>query len=436
MNIGPHNYEAWLLDRMEGRLDAEQEKALDQFLKANPGLAVERGALPTATGDGIAFPGKEGLKRDFPPTGLPNAARINDFLVAHLHNELDAVQEEALVRYLYEHPEYSRDAALVAKAEVPAVPVHYPGKEHLRKQFPPQGMPDAHRLDDFLVALIEGDLSAEQRKEVELMVQRDPAVRRRRDLLQVTKVPAVPLHFPWKEELKKTQGRVVFLWPRVAAAASVLLLVTLGLWLRQPRESGPIVAERAKTHLPAAPPRTDAQATAPEAMKPAQMNEGSEQAAPEMPAPSRHPRTQAERPRAHALEEQLPAPPEMAAGPEHLAVDAEGPKPAGAEPVAPFELPAEDPALAAHVETTPVADRTTAPETGQTLANVVREHILKQPARNDALDATDALLIADKTLNAVTKGGSSLDIQKQHGRERFKLRVGDNFSISASRAVR
>ena len=36
--IGPHNYEAWLLDQLEGQLTAEQERELEAFLIAHPQL--------------------------------------------------------------------------------------------------------------------------------------------------------------------------------------------------------------------------------------------------------------------------------------------------------------------------------------------------------------------------------------------------------------
>lgn len=438
MNIGPHNYEAWLLDRMEGRLNAEQERALDQFLKSDPDLATERGTLPKVTGDSTTFPGKEGLKRTFPPTGLPNAARLNDFLVARMHHELDAMQEEALARYLYEHPECSRGAALLAMTEVPAVPVNFPDKVVLRRQFPPHGHPDAHRLDDFLVALLEGDLSAGQRKELESLVQRDPGVRRRFALLQATKVAAAPVHFPGKGELKKKKGRVVFLWPRLAAAASVLLVFGVGLWLQRPGNDRALVAEQPKTQVPAA--AEVATTTVQRSSTPGAVNAGpgaNEPGEPLLaaaPVTARTARAQTKRPE-HAVADLAPDGPDTVEEASALALGTEGPGTAGVEPVEPSGQD-EHAALAMHVHEAPVVAKLPAPETAQTLANMVREHILKQPARNNALDATDALVIADRTLNAVTKGEGGLDIQRRHGRERFKLRVGDNFSISASRSIR
>ena len=57
MNIDRDTYEAWLLDRLEGRLSADQDGALAAFLAANPDLPIDLGncrpsrrvMLPSAT---------------------------------------------------------------------------------------------------------------------------------------------------------------------------------------------------------------------------------------------------------------------------------------------------------------------------------------------------------------------------------------------------
>ena len=49
--IDHNNYEAWLLDRLEGNLTPRQEQQLDAFLAANPGLDPGLGELPTVHAD-------------------------------------------------------------------------------------------------------------------------------------------------------------------------------------------------------------------------------------------------------------------------------------------------------------------------------------------------------------------------------------------------
>ena len=77
--IDHSNYEAWLLDRLEGNLSPQDERALDAFLAANPGLDPGQGSLPTldefkAT---LSASAKNGLKRQLPPTGSPSNERLD-----------------------------------------------------------------------------------------------------------------------------------------------------------------------------------------------------------------------------------------------------------------------------------------------------------------------------------------------------------------------
>lgn len=80
------NYEAWLLDRLEGNLSAERERALDAFLLQHPELASALDELPTVGGieAHLSKLDKESLKRTLPPTGLVAQATLDDHLIARL----------------------------------------------------------------------------------------------------------------------------------------------------------------------------------------------------------------------------------------------------------------------------------------------------------------------------------------------------------------
>ncbi|MBK8583531.1 MAG: hypothetical protein IPL86_17510 [Flavobacteriales bacterium] len=139
MKLDKDTYEAWLLDRLEGRLSAAQEALLDAFLAEHPGLPVDQTQLPNIDGDELHFPLKDMLRKAYPPTGEPDAARLDDFLVARLEKDLDAEQLKQLERFLYEHPETEHQAALMALAKLPAVPV--PSMKTVRRYFPPRECP-------------------------------------------------------------------------------------------------------------------------------------------------------------------------------------------------------------------------------------------------------------------------------------------------------
>jgi hypothetical protein len=63
--INQHNYEAYLLDSMEGRLTAEQQLELDSFMALHPELAIDLEDLAEMTFDPqqAVFPNKAALKK-------------------------------------------------------------------------------------------------------------------------------------------------------------------------------------------------------------------------------------------------------------------------------------------------------------------------------------------------------------------------------------
>ena len=73
---------------------------------------------------------------------------------------------------------------------------------------------------------------------------------------------------------------------------------------------------------------------------------------------------------------------------------------------------------------------------GELLASTLRERLLDTPARTEApLDGADAVAAVDRTLKAVSgdRGGLELQRRKNGGVRGFDLRLGRNFSVSASR---
>lgn len=136
MNTIDHsNYEAWLLDRLEGNLTAAQERALSAFLALHPELDPGSGTLPTvsATGVGMDRALKAALKQQLPPTGMPGEVPLDDLLIARLEGDLSTEQESALALHLGEHPEHQRSERLYALTKIAAPALSYPAKGDLKK---------------------------------------------------------------------------------------------------------------------------------------------------------------------------------------------------------------------------------------------------------------------------------------------------------------
>jgi hypothetical protein len=257
--IDHSNYEAWLLDRLEGDLSPEQERMLDAFLAANPGLDDERKELPTLDrlDAQLAQADKDALKRHLPPTGMP-AEPIDDFLIARLEGDLDPRQEEALRLYLQDHPEHQRAERIYALTKLVPLAMTYVGKRTLERQLPPLGEPTSHTLDDFLVARLEGGLDPAQELSLSAYLAVHPDAQRQWRLMELARVPANTVVYPAKSDLKKG-GKVIAIgatkasWVvRLRVAATVAVLLGLAIWtmVRTPDNAPQLVIEQQEAPSP------------------------------------------------------------------------------------------------------------------------------------------------------------------------------------------
>lgn len=373
-------YEAWLLDRLEGRLSPGQERALAEFLQANPDLAAEAGALPAIGPLPMTYPDKQALRKGYPPTGSPDAARLDDFLVARMEKDLSLEQERALTRYLREHPEADKAAELMALARIEASPMAYPDKEQLRKQrggvLPLWGRL-AMAASILLVIGIGVWYLARPGDEVQVVERGGPDVVAPSGNDQVDDVaPSGP-------------GGTEVQAPATDADT--------GLQAERPAAEGAQQQERDLVrHMPEESPYRAAAVEKP--LEPARPNSGNAMHEPGTLQPiAQAPGTPVERP-GPIKGETLPAPTAKA--------------------------PLDERAPAHAVAAAPQGQTL-----GQALANTTREHVLQSGKRKSTLDEQDLLAMADKVVGAVTPGGG-VDLDRTEQGNRLRLRFGRNVSIS------
>lgn len=432
MKLDRDTYEAWLLDRLEGLLTPEQERDLDAFLVDNPDLGTGALDLPAVSPDAETFLSKAGLKRVYPPTGLVDEAHLNDHLAARVEGDLTAEQEQALDKFLYEHPELAQHSRRMALSKVVPGNEVFAAKSTIERHFPPKGLPDAHRLTDFLVAELEGDLDARQREALKSHVRDNQHAQRERRLMGLTRVSPEAVVFMGKEGLKKREGRVIVLWTRLAAAASIALLLGMAWWmLRGDTADEPRVAEEKRDDVRLVPRAPAPVVPAPaEAQQPAAVQQGGDKTVPgtqerapvQAPVPSSAPEAPV---RPIPAPEVMPDPtlePQLARQPEEVPAQ---------EPVSQPEQPDEQPATANApvMDDRPIEGGTSV---GTYLANTVRQGVLASEERSSGLDQRDAMAMVNKGLAAVTGGKGGVQVERTSARERVKLRLGKAFSITAS----
>ena len=452
------NYEAWLLDRLEGNLSPDQEAALDAFLAQNPELAPIDNDLPSITAEpiGISF-NKDLLKRSIPPQDNVTDASIEDHLIAKLEGDLSPEQLLALEKFLYEHPEHANADRLYALTKLVPQAMAYAAKHELERQFPPIGKVDKYTVDDHLVAQLEGDLSAEQELALEAYLKQHPEAAKAKQIMARTKIAADRVTYPQKESLKKG-GKVIAISfqrtaIRYAAAASVAILFGVAIWSvvdRPDTNAGTEIVQNvdrtdgAKTPLIENQDERSAQAAAgTEVEKPIDkkvpvigsdpigIEEHLADVSPKaVTGPEKGPiGTQAnasestivpDRNNEHIqLAEQrriIPQPVEF----DRTPIEAE----VADVPVV-FEPVEEEPAKATSERSITL---------GELLAGVVRERVRDEPETAEGpLNTGDAIAAVDKGLKAVAGDGSGITVERTGKKiDRFGLRLGNGFAITAS----
>ncbi len=437
-------YEAWLLDRIEGNLSPEQERQLVAFLVAHPDLNVDIQGFPAIEADpSEPIDWKHELKKRLPPTGVPDVGRLDEFLVARLEGDLGADESLALDQFLYEHPEFGQVAERIRLRKVHADNTGFADKASIERHFPPVGMPDKHRLTDFLIAAHEGDLRSDQRTGLERFMNEHPELGREAHLVLLARATREQVVFPDKLGLKKKEARVIVLWQRYAVAASIALLLGFVWWLG--KEDGPAHMAKqerpAKVQAPTIRPDNKTPASTPvvdwspeQPAGQATTAQGGVEVSPSgtedptkepVPAHTSVPKERSS-PTPAPVVPMAPVPLDEETAPEPLLAQEELPEPLQSPPLSVDQAPvAAIGSGGAGQSGTPVSTA---------LANAVRATVIDTGERDAALDRDDALAMVNKGLGAITGGKGGVEVDRQGERGRWKLSLGRGFAISASAA--
>lgn len=243
--INLDNYEAYLLDYLENRLNPEDREALRRFLLLHPELEIDlEENLPSLSPEASSFPSKEELHR--------HVAAEEDLLIAHLEGLLTAEEKAGLEKRLVEEPALKQSYAQYEKTLLrPDLSEHFNFKKAL------------HRTEEDLILnnpilhFMEGSLSKTEEAEFQgrLKTEENLALLYRSYLK--TKLQAEAIVHPNKAALYR-KTKVIGLStarPYFAAAAAIALLLALLPLLRswQPersKASSPVLAHKEST-LPA-----------------------------------------------------------------------------------------------------------------------------------------------------------------------------------------
>ncbi len=127
------NYELWIVDWLDGKLDETAINILKAFLKANPDLKEEAETLSIsrlAAGDNV-FPAKDNLKKSV--SDLP-LSQIEYLSVAYLENDITPLQLSELEQSLELNPENKGEFDKIQKTRLMPPEITFKNKHLLKKE--------------------------------------------------------------------------------------------------------------------------------------------------------------------------------------------------------------------------------------------------------------------------------------------------------------
>jgi hypothetical protein len=219
--ISLNNYQAYMLDLIEGNLNETGRHALFAFLELHPELKSELEDFENLNFKELSgnqnYPEKNTLRKNVTP---------DDLLIGYLENTLTADEKVSVEKQLEANAVLREQLRLFRLTLfTPDPKIIFDEKDRLKKQ---------ELSQEQLIAYIENLLTAEERKMIETGLSISVALNNDLELFKQTiLIPDVAVVHPGKEELK--HGSKIIAFPQwnyrhLAIAASLLLLIGLAVF--------------------------------------------------------------------------------------------------------------------------------------------------------------------------------------------------------------
>ncbi len=129
--INQHNYEEFFLLYVDGELSAADKQAVELFVQANPGLAIELEMLQQAqlTNEHLIFDDKDSLYRN-EATEISQANHEEQFLL-YVDNELNTDKKEKVETFVLQHPSLQESFTLLKSTRLEPELILFPNKQSL-----------------------------------------------------------------------------------------------------------------------------------------------------------------------------------------------------------------------------------------------------------------------------------------------------------------
>lgn len=221
--IGLDNYEIWVVDYFDGKLNAMQMETLRAFALAHPELAIELDEsqwLALSEENLISFEHKSGLLKNEEAL----SARFNELCFKKIEGTNTDEEEHELSAMLLQNPVQAREWLIWLKTKLEVdVDVIYQFKEKLIKQFS-----ETNSSDYQMWQVLEGDLNENDSAAFKKQWASNPLLKTHWLAFQQSFIePDLSVVYPNKDELKKGAVIISMFWKITAAAASLALILGL-----------------------------------------------------------------------------------------------------------------------------------------------------------------------------------------------------------------
>jgi hypothetical protein len=173
---------------------------------------------------------------------------IGAYMEGNLSREDMLSAESFLQQHVHLMDEYLKE---LEEFSLEPMEIKYPFPASLEIVIVPSANIHANNFSNYFVNYYEGSLSGDEKMEVEKFLQLNPTLKKEFALYGAVRLVADPsVQFPNKELLYKRSRRPVPLFGSIAAAASVLLVVTLFLFWPAAKKDGIALKDASKIMIP------------------------------------------------------------------------------------------------------------------------------------------------------------------------------------------
>jgi len=223
MKINIHNYEAFLLDYIEGNLSEADSAELMLFLEANPALQVDLEGIQDITVTPDEILPRTGQFDFLKKPETIDLAQFDELAVKVLEGDATQIEVEQLNELVASVPSFEKTwkAFQLTKLQAPSITIE--NKADLYRSLVPQ-----KTFDELAVAALEGEITVSEQVQLDVLIASNGEYKKQWAAFKLTKLNASAESFESKDALyRKAGGRLVPMWFRFAAAASVAALVGL-----------------------------------------------------------------------------------------------------------------------------------------------------------------------------------------------------------------